>query len=294
MLARARRDKYAVCYCESWNLESLEAVVEAAEESEAPVIAGFNGAFLRHQSRRKPERLAFYSGFRTALERARVPVVFLLNESDSLPQMLEGIENGFNAVMPENEGLDQEAHRTLVKQVVSAAHARGVSVEAQIGALPLHSANSGHSEITDPDFARDFVEATRIDALAVSVGNVHIMTNGQAKIDMEALRRIREKTGLPLVIHGGTSVPLECIEELIELGVAKINYGTVLKQAYLEAVRAQIACYHAPEDPHPFLGIGGERDIMTAGREALKNKIKQLLRFSKSAGTARKTAKATI
>jgi fructose/tagatose bisphosphate aldolase len=283
-----------VCYCESWNLESLQAVVEAAEESHAPVIAGFNGGFLRHHSRREPERLAYYSSFRSALERARVPVVFLLNESDSLAQMLDGIESGFNAVMPESEGLDREAYRRLVERVVTAAHGRGVGVEAQIGGLPMHSAKHSHSEITDPDFARDFAEATGIDALAVSVGNVHIMTNGQARIEMDALRRIQEKTDLPLVIHGGTSVPLECIEELIELGVAKVNYGTILKQVYLKAVRQQIDCYHAPENPHPFLGMGGERDIMTAGREALKNKIKQLLRFSKSAGTAGKSIEATL
>jgi len=295
MLEQARRGKYAVCYCESWNLESLQAVVESAEECRAPVIAGFNGGFLRHRSRRKPERLAYYSAFRSALEPAQVPVVFLLNESDSLAQITEGIGIGFNAVMLENEGLSREAYRKLVQHVVDAAHARAVGVEAQIGTLPAGNAAAGvHAEITDPDIARDFVGGTGIDALGVSVGNVHIMTNGQATIDMDALRRIRDKIEVPLVIHGGTSVPPECIDDLIELGVAKINYGTVLKQVYLEAVRRQLAAYHAPEDPHPFLGIGGERDIMTAGREALKSKIKELLRLSKSAEKANHRSETTL
>lgn len=295
MLAQARRGKYAVCYCESWNMESLQAVVEAAEECRAPVIAGFNGGFLGHPSRRKPERLSYYSAFRAALERAPVPVVFLLNESDSLPQIVEGIEMGFNAVMPENEGLGRAAYRSLVRKVVTAARPRSVGVEAQIGTLPAgNAAASTQAEITDPDLARDFVGATGVDALGVSVGNIHIMTNGQATIDLDALRRIRDKTDVPLVIHGGTSVPPECVPGLIDLGVAKINYGTVLKQVYLEAVRRQISSYHAPEDPHPFLGIGGERDIMTAGRDALKGKIKELLRLSNSAGKANCQPESTL
>src|SRR6266511_5941559 len=102
MLADAVRGAYGVCYCESWNLESLQAVVEAAEDCRSPVVAGFNGGFLRHCSRRKAENLAYYAGFKLALERSSVPVAFLLNESDSLEQIEQGIELGFNAVMPEN------------------------------------------------------------------------------------------------------------------------------------------------------------------------------------------------
>jgi fructose-bisphosphate aldolase, class II len=288
LLANASKDGYAVCYCESWNLESLQAVIEAAEECRSPIIAGFNGGFLRHRARAKPENLAWYTGFRCALERAQVPVVFLLNESDSLDQIREGIELGFNAVMPENEGLGLEAYRELVNAVVAVAHRRQVAVEAQIGTLPMGGAgNSGHSEITDPEVARRFVEETRIDALGVSVGNVHILTRGKTSIDLEALRRVRERVDVPLVIHGGTSLPPDSLEGLIRLGVAKINYGTVLKQVYLEAVREQLSRYHLPENPHVFLGIGGDQDVMMAGREALRTKIKELLHLAGSAGKVR-------
>ena len=76
MLANARAGGYAVCYCESWNLESLQSVVDAAEECHSPIVAGFNGGFLRHRSRARPEDLSYYAGLRFALERSPVPVAF--------------------------------------------------------------------------------------------------------------------------------------------------------------------------------------------------------------------------
>jgi ketose-bisphosphate aldolase len=286
ILADARKGGYGVCYCESWNLESLQAVVEAAEESRAPFIAGFNGGFLRHSARSKPEDLSFYAGLGFALERCAVPAAFLLNESDSREQIERGIELGFNAVMPENEGLTGEEYRDLVSAVVAFARPRKVWVEAQLGFLPHGSADNGHGRITDPDLARRFVEETRVDALAVSIGNVHVLTAGNSSVDLDALRRIRESVETPLVLHGGTSIALDRLRDLVGLGVVKFNFGTVLKQAYLDAVRESLAKYARPLNPHPFLGMGGDLDIMRAGREAVKEKVKELLQASGSFGKA--------
>src|SRR5579863_7037318 len=136
LLAEAQKQGYAIPYTESWNLESLQAVIDAAQETYSPIIAGFNGGFLRHAGREAPETLAFYACFRKALEIAKVPVAFLLNESDDLGQIRQAIDLGFNAVMPESEGLSVEKYRELVKAVVQIARPRGVWVEAQIGLLP--------------------------------------------------------------------------------------------------------------------------------------------------------------
>src|SRR5690242_16498084 len=106
LLATARTGGYAVCYCESWNLESFQAVVEAAEEMRSPIIAGFNGGFLRSASRPRPERLSYYAGLRLALEESSIPVAFILNETDDFAQIEEGIELGFNAVMVESDYLE--------------------------------------------------------------------------------------------------------------------------------------------------------------------------------------------
>ena len=91
LLADAKRGGYAVCYCESWNLESFQAVMEAAEELKSPIIAGFNGGFLMHKSRSKPETLAFYAGMGLAIGESKVPVSFLLNESDDLKKAVESL-----------------------------------------------------------------------------------------------------------------------------------------------------------------------------------------------------------
>jgi len=287
LLLAAQRGGYAVCYSESWDLESFKAVVEAAEECSAPLIAGFNGSFLRHPGRSQPERLTFYAALRFALERCRAPAAFLLNESDDLEQMREAIDLGFTAVMPENEGLPLARYRELVGAVVQYAHPRGVAVEAQLGTLPLGGHLDEHpGELTDPDLARAFVEETGVDALAVSIGNVHILTRGTAALDFASLGSIHEKVDVPLVIHGGSGLPPESISMLIGLGVAKLNYGTVLKQAYLAALADALPRYSFPMSPHEFLGMGGSSDILIAAREAVKTKAKDLLALSDSAGRA--------
>ncbi len=286
LLADATQGGYAVCYCEAWSLESFEGVVEAAEELRSPIIAGFNGGFLMRSGGARPANLAYHAGLGLALRRASVPVAFILNETDDLEQIRRGIELGFNAVMVENERLRSDEYRQRVKEVVEIAHRQNVTVEAQIGRLPD---GSGHctEEITDPAAARAFIEATGIDALAVAVGNVHILTTGKASLDLGTLDRIRQAVKIPLVLHGGTGIPLELAQDCVRLGVAKVNFGTALKQAYLEALRQKLTSYHTPMSPHPFLGMGGEQDILMAGGEAVKVEVKKLLRAYGSAGKAR-------
>jgi fructose-bisphosphate aldolase, class II len=278
LLAAARAEGYALCYCESWNLESFQAVVEAAEDRQSPIIAGFNGGFLKHRTRPKPERLSYYAGLRRALVESSAPVAFILNETDDLAQIEEGIELGFNAVMVESDYLGAEDYLQLVKKVARLAHAKGVSVEAQVGCLP-HGSEPGHAagRMTDPKLARTFVEETGIDALGVSIGNVHILTRGKASIDLDRLKRIHEEVEVPLVIHGGTGFPDEFAGQAIELGVAKFNFGTNLKQAYLAALREALAQYRELMSPHPFAGMGGQEDIFRAGREAVKERVQELI-----------------
>jgi ketose-bisphosphate aldolase len=285
LLEDARRRGYAACYCESWNLESLQAVVEAAEAERSPIIAGFNGGFLLRSGQTALEQLGYYGCLRAALARAKVPVAFLLNESDSLAQIEHGIALGFGAVMVENEFLPREEYQPLVEKVVELAHAQGVSVEAQVGHLADGSEGS-EAEPTDPQAARAFVDATHVDALGIAVGNVHILTTGKRRLDLDALAKVHAAVDIPLVLHGGTGIPLEMARRCVELGVAKVNFGTVLKQAYLAAIAEKLAKYHKPLSPHPFLGMGGENDLMVAGREAVKVETAKLLRAFGSAGKA--------
>jgi fructose/tagatose bisphosphate aldolase len=170
--------------------------------------------------------------------------------------------------------------------VVRIAHSHDVWVEAQVGTLPD---GSGHSEaeLTDPASVRAFVEETGIDALGVAVGNTHILTTGKAPVDFDRLGKIHEEVKVPLVLHGGTGIPLELAQSCIQFGVVKVNFGTVLKQAYLAAIREKLVNYREPMNPHPFLGMGGRDDVLVAGREAVKSKVKELLEAFGSAWKAR-------
>ena len=287
LLAGAKAACYAVCYCESWNLESLQAVIEAAEELRAPVVAGFNGGFLMHAERSRPERLAYYGCLAAAVRASSAPIAFLLNETDDLAQIEDGIHAGFNSVMVENACLGLKEYTQRVKEVVKMARAKHVAVEAQVGHLANGWDIENGGEVTDADGARAFVEETGIDALGVAIGNVHILTRGKAKINLDTLKKIHDVVDIPLVIHGGSGFPVEHAGEAIALGVAKFNFGTNLKQAYLAAVRKALDAYAEPMNPHPFLGIGGDKDIMVAGRNAVKQKTKELILAYGYAGASR-------
>jgi fructose/tagatose bisphosphate aldolase len=105
----------------------------------------------------------------------------------------------------------------------------------------------------------------------VSVGNVHVKLDGSQALDLHRLEEIRDRVPVPLVLHGGTGIATDSLREAIALGVAKVNYGTYLKQAYLKAVRAALSrdCAH----PHRLLGMGGREDILVAGRLAVRDAV---------------------
>jgi fructose/tagatose bisphosphate aldolase len=143
-------------------------------------------------------------------------------------------------------------------------------VEAEVGVLP-HGVEAAGGSPTDPADAAAFVEATGIDLLAVSVGNVHILTRGERGLDLDRLKAIRRRVAVPLVLHGGTGIAESALKGAIAQGVAKVNYGTYLKQRYLSAVREALRRDEA--DPHRLLGIGGPEDVLVVGRRAVRDAV---------------------
>jgi ketose-bisphosphate aldolase len=272
MMKRAIEGGYAVGYFESWNLESLQGVVDAAEMSSSPVILGFNGAFLSG-SRLATERLSWYAALgRAAAESSSVPCGLIFNECPRDDWVRAAIAAGFNLVMLADPEASPQDLTHRVAAITRLAHARGVAVEAEVGELPC--AATGETQggsSTDPEAAAALVEATGIDLLAVSVGNVHIQTEGTQGLDLHRLETIRRRVSIPLVLHGGTGIAAGALQEAVALGVAKVNFGTYLKQDYLQAVRA--ALDRKSPDPHPLLGMGGPEDVLVAGRLAVRNAV---------------------
>ena len=271
MLARARREGYAVGYFESWNLESLQGVVDAAEQTRSPIILGFNGDFLSRPARQAEERIAWYAALgRAAAKSASVPCALIFNECPRDDWVRAAIDAGFNLVMPADASATPDETTRRVGTLATLAHARGVAVEAEVGELPCGVVGGGGA-LTDPEAAEVFVASTGVDLLAVSVGNVHIKTRGEAPLDLERLEAIRRRVAVPLVLHGGTGIAAASLREAIALGVAKVNYGTYLKQRYLRAVRTALT--RDLEDPHQLLGLGGPDDVLVAGRLAVRDAV---------------------
>ena len=277
---------YAVGYFKSWDVYSLEAVLEAAEAENAPVILGFGGVMM------EPgwldggglERLAAL-GLETARS-AKVPVAFLLNEVTTFDQIQRGLRAGFNAVMLNSSALSYADNVQVTRQIVQVAHEVGAAVEAEFGELPDASGEmgGGAGHLTDPALAARFVDETGIDALAVSVGNVHTLTHGKAAVDWARLAAIHQAVPLPLVIHGGTGFPDEAIPQAIALGVAKFNYGTVLKRAFLEGVAAAVHSLPAEVGYHQVVGSRKEADILQQGKVRMRDEVRRRIRLLQAPG----------
>jgi ketose-bisphosphate aldolase len=274
MMDRARRCGYAVGYFESWNLESLQGVVDAAEKTRSPVILGFNGDFLSRPDRLADERLELYASMgRAACASADVPCGLILNECPRDEWVRRASNMGFNLVMPADADAPFEQYTRRVSSLVRYAHEYGVSVEAEIGELPCGASGAviQGGAMTDPFVAEQFVEETGVDLLAVSVGNVHVMVRGDQGLDLQRLADIRSAVPTPLVLHGGSGIEATALRQAIALGVVKVNYGTYLKQRYLAAIRQALS--GEQDNPHELLGIGGERDIMVIGRNAVRDAV---------------------
>jgi ketose-bisphosphate aldolase len=274
MMRRCQEGGYAVGYFESWNLESLQGVLDAAEQTRSPIIVGFNGDFLSRGDRLAGERLALYAALgKAAAEAAKVPCGLIFNECPLEQWVLEAIDAGFNLVVPTDPRLSYDNYARLTKRVVQHAHQRRVAVEAELGELPCGASGKveGDRTLTDPALAEKFVRETGVDLLAVSVGNVHIHVNGEQNLDLDHLAALHNRVKIPLVLHGGTGIAPASLKEAIRLGVAKVNYGTYLKQRYLKAVQAALA--RQPSNPHEVLGLGGKADAMVAGRKAVRDAV---------------------
>ncbi len=287
LLRSARVGGYALGYFESWNLESLQGIVDAAEQTCSPLIIGFNGEFLARPGRLAQERLGWYGALgREAAESASVPCSLMFNECPSDDHVKQAVAAGFNLVMLADPEAAYDDYVRRVASLSRLAHAMGAAVEAEIDELP--SGSSGrvdeHGSLTDPDLAARFVRATSIDLLSVSIGNVHVMVAGRRELNLDRLVEIRKQVDIPLGLHGGTGIAPDSLREAIRLGVTKVAYGTGLKQCYLAALRRALG--NIEINPHRLLGWGGTEDVMVAGRQAVRDAVLERIELLGCSGRA--------
>jgi ketose-bisphosphate aldolase len=291
LLRHAEEHKYAVGYFEAFNMDCMLAVLTAAEQSNSPVIIGFGGQFIGSKKRTVKENIYHYGALAAeAAKRSPVPCAVILNEADEIDMVYQGINAGFNAVMYQKPGEDVEDTIRITREICRIAHYLDVDVESEVGELPcadITTDTQSDGSNTDVEKALRFVKETGIDALAVAIGNVHLLEGKTASLDFELLKKLHATIPVPLVLHGGTGVSAVEMKKAIKLGITKVNVGTVLKREYINAIKDYYESNN-PEtmDPHYIIGWGGSEDMIAIGRSAISNKVAEFIDMFNSAGKA--------
>lgn len=280
MLNKAVEGHYAIGQFNINNLEWTKAILQAAEETKSPVILGVSGGAGKYMT-----------GFSTviamveAMDKAMgitVPVAVHLDHGN-YEQAKECIEVGFTSVMFDGSAYDLEENLAKTKEIVELAHAKGISVEAEVGSIGGEEDGIvGAGEIADPNECKQLAD-TGIDFLAAGIGNIHgVYPENWAGLDFTALKGIKDLTGdLPLVLHGGTGIPEEMVKQAIDFGVAKINVNTECQLVFAEATRKYI---EAGKDRE---GKGFDpRKLLLPGTEAITALVKEKMDMFGSSGKA--------
>ncbi|MGQ9718461.1 MAG: class II fructose-1,6-bisphosphate aldolase [Nitrososphaerales archaeon] len=298
LLLPAMQQAYAVGAFNISNLESLLAITEAAVEEKSPVIVAVSPSSMRYAGLAYLEKMV-----KTVAESAPVPLSLHLDHGKDVETVLKCLEAGFTSVMIDGSSLKFEENIALTKHVVDLANPKKVSVEAELGkitGIEKSTAEEKEAILTDPNMAKEFVERTGADSLAVAIGTSHgaYKFKGEPKLDFERLKLIREKVAVPLVLHGASSVPSWIIEKAIKygaeltgakgipeehirraisLGISKVNIDTDLRLAFTATVREFLT--NSPQEFDP-------REILGSAKQAMREVVKDKMRLFGSSGKA--------
>ncbi len=244
LLRAAGEGGYAVGAFNIYNLEGVRAVVAAAEAEHSPAMLQLLPTALKHGG---PPLVALCL---VAARAAAVPIGVHLDHSASADDIRAALAAGLAPIMADGSHLPYADNVAFTHQMVTMVHEQGGTVEAELGRLT--GTEDGltipeyEARLTDPDQAADFVGQTRIDALAVCIGNVHGRYHGEPRLDFERLNAIRKAVSVPLVLHGASGLPEAMVRRAIELGVCKFNVNTEVRAAFVGALRQG---FGAPKPP---------------------------------------------
>ncbi|HZK10682.1 MAG TPA: class II fructose-1,6-bisphosphate aldolase, partial [Clostridia bacterium] len=278
MFEKAYKGKYAIGAFNVNNMEIIQGIVEAAKEARAPLILQVSSGARKYANANYLTKLVEAA----LLDAPELDIALHLDHGDTFELCKQCIDDGFTSVMIDGSHLPYEENVALTKQVVDYAHARGVSVEAELGRLAgveddINVA-AEDATYTDPEQAKDFVTRTGCDSLAVAIGTSHgaYKFKGEPKLDIPRLKRIQELLpGFPIVLHGASSVipefvdmnneyggdipgargvPEELIREATKYGVCKVNIDSDLRLAMTGVIRRELSKDPGNFDPRKYLG----------------------------------------
>lgn len=290
LLTIARAKKYAVPAMNVNNLETIKAIVFAAEKVRSPIILQTSEGAIEYAG------MDYLTAMIRVASHGKIPVAMHLDHGKSFKMIQRACAHGFTSVMIDGSALPYTKNVSLTKRVVTLAHARGVSVEAEIGALAgiedFVSVEDKDAHLTNPDEAARFVRATTCDALAIAIGTSHgaYKFKGNTHLDLDRLKRIAKLVRIPLVLHGASGVREDLVKlaeqhgaklgdargildqditAAIKFGIAKINIDTDLRIAFTAGMRESIDDLPRVIDPRKLL----ERSTLLM-REVAMQKMK--------------------
>ena len=289
LLLKAQKGKYAVAHFNINNMEMVQGIVAAAIKLKAPIILATSEGALKYAGMDY-----LYAIAQTAAEKSNVPLALHLDHGKDMKIIQQAIQKGYSSVMIDASHQEFEKNIQLTKQVVALAHRRGVSVEAELGTIggAEDLVSSRKIIYTDPAKAKEFVERTGCDFLAVAIGTSHgaYKFQGKASLRQDILQQIKQKVKVPLVLHGASGVPQGLIKvaekygadfsgvrgvpdpqikKAIKYGITKINTDTDLRIAFDAAVRRTL--HSQPKDFDPRHILAPARDLI---QEVAEQRIK--------------------
>lgn len=264
VLIPAQKGGYAVGLFNTTDTDMLEGVLAAAEELRAPVIIGTAEVLLPFG-----ELKLIAPSVRAAAERATVPVVLHYDHGLTVERCIEALDLGFTSIMFDGSAGDSDANIELTRKVVEMCHARGVTVEGEIGHVGNADVEGDQdNNYTTPEEAKAFVEATGVDALAVAIGTAHGAYKHKPCLDLNRLAEIRSTIDTPLVLHGGSGLTDDDFRNTIKNGIAKVNIFTDL------CLAGERACKRGLEENAGYLNM---RNMKV--EEIKKETMKKMLVF---------------
>lgn len=267
MLKKAKEEHYAVPHFNINNLEWTKFILEECNELNVPVILGVSEGAVKYMG-----SYLVVADLVKALVKSlniKIPVCLHLDHGSSLQSCISAIDAGFSSVMIDGSRLPLEENIKITKEVVSYAHERGISVEAEVGHIGTTEDNMTKEETNATlEDCQILYENTDIDALAAALGSVHGFYKKEANLDFETMELINKSLPVPLVLHGGTGIPDDKIRMAISKGISKININTELQSVWSNAVRKYLLENEDVYDP---------RKIISSGEAAMKERISEIV-----------------
>lgn len=278
VLRPAKANKYAVGLFNAVNLELARGIINAAESTRSPVIMGTAEVLLPYGPL---EEVSYY--LIPMAKKASVPVVVHLDHGLSRELCIKALELGFSSIMYDCSTDSYDDNVRKVKEMADIAHSYGATIEGELGHVGDNEGSaegSSHLEdpskyFTDPKLAKDFVEKTGVDALAIAVGNAHGAYKLPPKLDFERIRTIASTVDVPLVLHGGSGLTDNDFRQAIKEGISKVNIFTDINVA---AVEAEFKKFSNMEK--------GIIDLIPAAVEAVKQESMKKMKLFSSDGKA--------